>query len=123
MRLSQRTTDAVMDFMVLAAPNITNICKDTALIEKLTEGVDIKEDTPIIGQFALLSDKIADFIPILFRDHKFDLYGIVAAYQGVDAEVVAEQPFVETAKQFKEMVTDPEALDFFTSAVRRMRKK
>ena len=123
MRLSQRTTNAVMDFMCIAAPCINNILKDKELIETITAGVDVPGGTPVAGQLALFGDKICEFIPIVFGTHKTDLYGVVSAYQGITVDEVAEQPFSTTFGQVREMVTDPEAIDFFTSALRRLQKK
>lgn len=66
---------------------------------------------------AVASEKIAELIPLLLKKHKDDVFGIVAAVNGLTLEQVRQQKIIKTMNAIKEMAQDKDLIDFFKSCV------
>lgn len=100
------------------------LCKIAAPIERI--GMDEKTMTAFqniagmgdlnrIQQGAAL---IGEFIPLLLGDHQTDTFAILAAMNGKTVDEISEQKGMQTIRELKSALSDPELMDFFTSSVR-----
>lgn len=62
---------------------------------------------------------LANMAPILLREHRPDVYGILSAMNETSANKIATQKLTDTIKQVREVFQDDELLSFFKSSVRR----
>ena len=114
MKLSELSTDAAASVLVSITPAISNILKDPNLRENIARKADL-EDKSIIGIYAAGVDKINDIIPFLLKDHKGDIYEVIAVLNETTASEVAGQNILVTMTQIREIVRDKELVDFFKS--------
>ena len=114
MRLSELSTDAAASVLVSITPAISNILKDPNLRENIAKKADLK-DKSIIGIYAAGVDKINEIIPFLLKDHKDDIYEVIAVLNETTASEVAGQNILVTMTQIREIVRDKELVDFFKS--------
>ena len=114
MKLSELSTDAAASVLVSITPAISNILKDPNLQENIARKADLK-DKSIIGIYAAGVDKINEIIPFLLKDHKDDIYEVIAVLNETTASEVAGQNILVTMTQIREIVRDKELVDFFKS--------
>ncbi len=114
MRLSDMTTDQLADALLNMAEPLANIGQDDAVIEGLKRvGDSVKAGTPtlkIVGDFA------ATVVPIALRDHRTDIYAIVAYMQGKSIDDISSQNGLQTIKDIRSII-DNDLVDFFMSAL------
>lgn len=60
-------------------------------------------------------NKASKLVPIVFKKRKTDVLGIVAVLNGKTVDEIANQNFLITAMQVKEIIKDKNLLDFFKS--------
>lgn len=114
MKLSQLSTDRALDVLCEITPYISNIAADQNLME--TIGKSIKgEGLTTAGVMLLGAEKVTKLVPILLKSHRDDVYGVLAAINGVSLEEIAKQNIIATSRQIVEVVRDRELLDFFRS--------
>lgn len=114
MKLSQMNTDQVLDLLCQVAEPVANIAADEKFTGMLGKTVK-KEDITRAGMIALGVEKLVSLVPMLLKDHREDIYLIVAAVNGKDAKEIASQNVLKTIKQVYEIVHDKELIDFFGS--------
>ena len=115
MKLSELSTDKATDVLCELTPYITNILSDEALLSELRTAVDFKEANTLAEKMALTASKITNIIPILLKNKKSDVFGILGALNEKSVEEIAKQNFIKTMKQIKDIAKDKELLDFFKS--------
>lgn len=115
MKLSELSTDRATDVLCELTPYITNILSDEALLSELRTAVDFKEANTLAEKMALTAGKITNIIPILLKNRKSDVFGILGALNEKSVEEIAKQNFIKTMKQIKDIAKDKELLDFFKS--------
>ena len=115
MKLSELSTDRATDVLCELTPYITNILSDEALLSELRTAVDFKEANTLAEKMALTASKITNIIPILLKNRKSDVFGILGALNEKSVEEIAKQNFIKTMKQIKDIAKDKELLDFFKS--------
>lgn len=115
MKLSELSTDRATDVLCELTPYITNILSDEALLSELRTAVDFKEANTLAEKMALTAGKITNIIPILLKNRKSDVFGILGALNEKSVEEIAKQNFINTMKQIKDIAKDKELLDFFKS--------
>jgi hypothetical protein len=114
MKLSEFSTDEALDVLCEITPYINNIIIDNALMETLKAKVkgDGLTKTEIM---ALGAEKLNKLLPIILKDHRVDVYGIVAVLNGIDAADIGRQNIIKTAAQVRDAVKDKDLVDFFKS--------
>ena len=115
MKLSALSSDEALSVLCEAAGYITNIVTDEELMSTLRDcavegGAKTKAE-----QMAWLADKFSALFPVVFKKHKSDVFGLVAAINGSTAEEVAKQNVLKTMAQVRDMVKDKDLVDFFKS--------
>lgn len=114
MRLSELSTDAAASVLVSITPAISNILKDPNFRENIGKKVDLA-DRSVLGIYAAGLDKINEIIPFLLKDHKDDVYEVIAVLNQTTASDIADQNILVTMTQIREIVRDKELVDFFKS--------
>ena len=118
MKISELTTDRAADVLCEVSIYALNILSDKELIASLRmqlEGTD--GDRTKAEMIAIASEKVAELIPLLLKKHKDDVFGIVAAVNGLTLEQVRQQKIIKTMNAIKEMAQDKDLIDFFKSCV------
>lgn len=114
MRISELTTDRAADILCELTPHIANITSDKALLDALKEkiGTDKKSVAEIYVHGA---KKLSVIVPILLKDHKHDIFSILAILQSTTEDEIAKQGILDTMTQIKEAWEDKDLIDFFKS--------
>nr|DAN08394.1 MAG TPA: hypothetical protein [Caudoviricetes sp.] len=118
MKISELTTERAADVLCEVSIYALNILSDKELLASLRmqlEGTD--GDRTKAELIAIASEKIAELIPLLLKKHKDDVFGIVAAVNGLTLEQVRQQKIIKTMSAIKEMAQDKDLIDFFKSCV------
>ena len=110
MSISQMSTDKAFECMARMVPYVVEILGDPKLAE-VKKRFDEKGDELTNGDFML------EAYPLLLRDHREALYGIVAAMSDKSMAEVKDQSFAETFNIIREGFTK-ELFDFFPFARR-----
>ena len=114
MKLSKFDTDAALDVLCEITPHVTAILSDECLMD--TIGKSVKRDGMTkAGVMMLGIEKLTRLVPLILKNHRSEVYGIVAAMNRMDQETVAAQNILTTASQLREILQDKELLDFFKS--------
>lgn len=118
MKISELTTERAADVLCEVSIYALNILSDKELLASLRmqlEGTD--GDRTKAEMIAVASEKVAELIPLLLKKHKDDVFGIVAAVNGLTLEQVRQQKIIKTMTAIKEMAQDKDLIDFFKSCV------
>lgn len=118
MKISELTTERAADVLCEVSIYALNILSDKELLASLRmqlEGTD--GDRTKAEMIAIASEKVAELIPLLLKKHKNDVFGIVAAVNGLTLEQVRQQKIIKTMTAIKEMAQDKDLIDFFKSCV------
>lgn len=118
MKISELTTERAADVLCEVSIYALNILSDKELLASLRmqlEGTD--GDRTKAELIAVASEKIAELVPLLLKKHKDDVFGIVAAVNGLTLEQVRKQKIIATANAVREMAQDKDLIDFFRSCV------
>lgn len=115
MKISEISTDNAMDVLCELTPYITNIVTDEDLVGELKKAIDFKEANTMAEKMALTAGKITKIIPILLKNRKSDVFGIVGVLNGKTIDEIAKQNVIVTMKQIRDIAKDKELLDFFKS--------
>lgn len=118
MKISELTTERAADVLCEVSIYALNILSDKELLDSLRmqlEGTD--GDSTKAELIAVASEKIAELVPLLLKKHKDDVFGIVAAVNGLTLEQVRQQKIIKTMNAIKEMAQDKDLIDFFKSCV------
>ena len=115
MKISEISTDNAMDVLCELTPYVTNIVTDENLVEELKKAIDFKEANTMAEKIALTAEKITKIIPIILKNRKNDVFGIVGVLNGKTIDEIAKQNIIVTMKQIRDIAKDKELLDFFKS--------
>lgn len=115
MRLSQMSTDEVLDALCEITPYAERILKDETIIGTIGTAVDTSGMTKI-GMVMAGVERIGSLVPLLLATHREDIYHILAAVDRVDSAEIAKQKLTVTLTQIHEMLHDEELLSFFKSS-------
>lgn len=114
MKLSELSTERAADVLCEVTPYIANITGDKALLDELAIKFDSKGKS-VAERYTFSAHKYAQLVPILLKDHRADVFGVLAALNETTAEQIGKQKVMETIKQVGELFRDKELLDFFKS--------
>ena len=115
MKLSQLTTDKALDVLCEITPFVSNIVTDDDLMETIGKSVKREGGLTKTGIMLLGAEKLTSIVPIVMKTHRSDVYGIVAALNGMEPEEIARQNIIKTTMQIRDICKDKELLDFFKS--------
>lgn len=114
MRLSQLTTDKALDVLCEITPYVSNIVTDEQLMDAIGKSVK-REGMTKAGIMLLGAEKLTSIVPVVMKTHRADVYGVVAALNGMEPEEIASQNIIKTSMQIRDICKDKELLDFFRS--------
>lgn len=115
MKISEMSTEKAMDVLCELTPYMINIVTDEALITELKSAIDFTKANTMAEKIALTAGKITRIVPIILKDHKKDLCGIVGVMNEKTVDEIVEQNTITTMKQIRDIAKDKELLDFFKS--------
>ena len=115
MKISEISTDNAMDVLCELTPYVTNIVTDEDLVGELIKAIDFKEANTMAEKMALTAEKITKIIPIILKNRKNDVFGIVGVLNEKTIDEIAKQNIIVTMKQIRDIAKDKELLDFFKS--------
>lgn len=114
MKISEMTNDEALDALLMITPCVDNILGDEELLENLRQITALKGKT--MGEiYAIGAKRITSLLPILLKNHRADVYGIIGAVNGMAVSQVAKCKLVDTVEMVKEIVDDEVLADFFKS--------
>lgn len=113
MRLSDLTTDRAAEVLCEIAPCIASITGDKALLDTLRDAIPRGATAAEIC--ATGARKVSEIIPVLLRDHRNDLFTLLAVLNETSAESIAVQNVLVTIKQCRDLFADKDLLAFFKS--------
>lgn len=114
MKLSQLTTERAADVLCELTPYIANITGDKALLDELSNKFDSKGKS-VAELYTFAANKYAALVPILLKEHRNDVFSVLATLNERSADEIAKQNVMETMKQVRDLFQDKELLDFFKS--------
>ena len=115
MKISEISTDNAMDVLCELTPYVTNIVTDENLVAELKKAIDFKDANTMAEKIALTAGKITKIIPIILKNRKHDVFGIVGVLNDKTIDEIAKQNIIVTMKQIRDIAKDKELLDFFKS--------
>lgn len=115
MKLSQLTTDNALDVLCEITPYVSNIVTDEELMDTIGKAVKREGGMTRAGVMLLGAEKLTKIVPVVMKTHRADVYGIVAALNGMEPEEIAQQNVIKTSMQIRDICKDKELLDFFRS--------
>lgn len=114
MKLSELTTERAADVLCELTPYIANITGDKSLLDELANKFDSKRKSAA-ELYTFAAHKYATLVPILLKEHRNDVFGVLAVLNECSADEIAKQKVMETMKQVRDLFQDKELLDFFKS--------
>lgn len=114
MKLSQLTTEQAADVLCELTPYIANITGDKALLDELANKFDSKGKSAA-ELYTFAAHKYATLVPILLKDHREDVFGVLSVLNETELDKIAKQNIMETMKQVRDLFRDKDLLDFFKS--------
>lgn len=111
---SELSTDEALEVVLQIAQPITNLIDDEALVKEMQKAMPKGEMTRIAMQRFGLA-KIVKLLNIALKQHREDVYAILAPFNGLTVEEIGKQNFLITCKQVYALVNDKGFVDFFKS--------
>lgn len=109
---SQLSTDEAAEVALRIAPPITNLIEDKELVAEMQKTLpDGKKTRMEMERFGLA--KIVKMLNIALKQHRNDVYEILAPFNGLTAEEIGKQNFLITCKQVYDLLNDKEFVSFF----------
>ena len=110
MKISEMTTDQAADVLVRIADPVSNIIHDEESLKVIKRLAEADTNVPV----KFFADNIAPIVMVLLKDHRSDVFEVVAALSAKSAEEVAKQKIGATVTDIQNSL-DGELLDFFAS--------
>lgn len=114
MKLTELTTEQAADVLCELTPYIANITGDKALLDELERKFDRKGKS-VAELYTYAAKKCAALAPMLLKNHREDVFGILAVLNETTSEAVAKQNILTTISQIRSVFKDKALLDFFKS--------
>lgn len=110
MKLSQMTTEQAADVLVKIADPVARILSDDGAMKIISDTIETGTENPMKGYAAILTK----LVPFCLKDHRADLFSVIAALDGKTGDEIAKFNFVSTLRVLKDSA-DKELFDFFRS--------
>lgn len=114
MKLSELSTERAADVLCEITPYVASLTGDKALLDALKTEVGAGGKS-VAEVYTMGAKKIASIVPIVLKDHRQDVFGILAALNETDVETITRQNILKTILQIRELAKDKELADFFKS--------
>lgn len=114
MKLSELSTERAADVLCELTPYIANVTGDKALLDELANKFDRKGKSAA-ELYTFAAHKYATLVPILLKEHREDVFGVLSVLNETEPEKIAKQNVMETMRQVRDLFQDKELLDFFKS--------
>lgn len=111
---SELSTDEALEVVLQIAQPITNLIDDEAFVKEMQKTMPKGETTRIAMQRFGLA-KIVKLLNIALKQHREDVYAILAPFNGLTVEEIGKQNFLITCKQAADLLNDKGFVDFFKS--------
>ena len=117
MKLSELSTDRAADVLCEITPFLANLAGDTALQDTLRGKLKLQDgQKPSMAElYTFGAQKLAIIVPIILKDHRADVFGMLAVLNGTTAAQIAAQGVMDTMGQLREVMQDGQLRDFFKS--------
>ena len=109
MKISQMNNDQAADAMIKLAQPISNLMEDKETADLLKELTETTQEEGGIAYFGKVLPKIVSFC---MKNHKDDVFAIVAALMMVPVGNVGKMNFLDTIKELRESI-DEDFIGFF----------
>lgn len=119
MKLSELSTDKALDVLCELTPYVGSIANDEEVVGTVGRVMESGQEMNRYGQVVLLLGRVGDFLPLLLKNHRADVYGILSVMNERPVAEIAAQKLTETVRQVRELFQDPELLTFFKSSAQR----
>lgn len=118
MKLSELSTDKALDVLCELTPYIDRIANDQEVVG--TIGKVVKPDSELnrYGSFMLIMGRLSEFVPLLLKTHRSDVYGILSVLNEKNVEEIAAQSIKDTIQQVREAFQDEDLMAFFKPSAR-----
>lgn len=104
MKLSEMTTEKAAEFLVEICPLVDKLVDDE-LVNDLETVISFEGKT--IGEiYAIGAKKITTILSIIIKNHRAELFGIIALFSGKTIEEVAEMKMKDTINEVKTFFND-----------------
>ncbi len=114
MKLSELTTNRAADVLCEITPYIANLSGDKELLDALKNKLG-GEKKSVAEIYTYGAKKLAEIVPIVLKNHRKDVFGLLSVLNETTADAIAEQNILVTMGQIREAVRDKELVDFFRS--------
>lgn len=115
MRISELSTDKAADVLCEVSTYALNIVTDDELRDSLKAQIDAEKPQTVGERYAIGAQRISQWIPILLKKHRDDVFGILAAINGTTIAAIKKQNIIKTMLQVRAAVKDKDLMDFFKS--------
>lgn len=115
MKFSEISTDRAADVLCEVSVYALNILTDDELRESLKAQIDAEKPQTAGERYAIGAQRIGQWVPILLKKHRDDVFGILAAINGTTIAAIKKQNIIKTMLQVREAVKDKDLMDFFKS--------
>lgn len=117
MKLSELSTDRALDVLCELTPYVGNITNDEEVVKTIGKVMEGGQELNRYGQVMLVVGRIGEFIPLLLKEHRPDVYGILSVMNERPVAEIATQKLTDTIKQVRALLQDEDLLVFFRSSV------
>jgi hypothetical protein len=121
MKISELSTDKGLDVLVELTPYVSSIATSETLTAELKKLAETKRESlkSQLQQLVFGADMFSRLIPILLKERRNDVYGIISVLNEKPVEEVATQNIMKTVAEIREIFSDGDLLSFFKSFVER----
>ena len=109
---SELGTDEALEVVLQIATPITNLIEDENIVAEMQKTLpDGKKTRAEMERFGLA--KIVKLLNIALKQHRQDVYAILAPFNGMTVGEIGKQNFLVTCKQVADLLNDKEFVSFF----------
>lgn len=123
MKLSGLSTDKALDVLCELTPYVGNIANDKEVVNTVGKVMESGQEMNRYGQVMLVLGRIGDFLPLLLKSHRPDVYGILSVMNERPVAEIAAQKLTDTIRQVRELFRDEEFVAFFKSSAQQGQSK
>ena len=105
MKLSELTTERAADVLCELTPYIANITGDKFLLDELATKFDSKGKS-VAELYTFAAHKYATLVPVLLKEHRNDVFGVLAVLNECSADEIAKQTVMETMNHVRDRFPD-----------------
>lgn len=115
MKLSEMNGEELSVCLCKIAEPLERIGFDKKTTETFQKIADLSKSG--MNNIQKASAMIGKYVPLLLGDHREDTFAILAAIDDKTVEEIRSQNGMQTIKELKDALTDPDLMDFFSSSV------